>query len=112
MWREDVSRAFDGSECRVHNISPLPFFGVIEGVLETAGPPGYVGVIRVVVSLTNDVDAPKAKIIIHVGLALPLDVHAVETAVIALHDLNKNENLRLCFKWYFSIIFKELFLAA
>ena len=75
----------------MRNISPFPFFGVIEGVLETTGPPGYVGIIRVVVSLTNDVDAPKAKIIIHVSLALPLDVHAVETTVIALYDLNKNE---------------------
>ena len=76
----------------MHNISPLPLFGVVEGVLQTAGPPGYVGIIWVVVSLTNDVDAPKAKVVIHVGLALPLDVHTVKTSIVALDDLRINEN--------------------
>ena len=70
---------------------PLPFFGVVESVLQAARSPGYIRVIRVVVPLANDVDAPKAKIVIHVTLALPLDVDAVKAAVIALHDLQEVE---------------------
>ena len=75
----------------MHN-SPLSLFGVVECVLQTAGSPSYVGIIWVVVSLTNDVDAPKAKVVIHVGLALPLDVHTVKASIVALDDLRINEN--------------------
>ena len=72
--------------------SPLPLFGVVECILQTAGSPGYVGIIWVVVSLTNNVDAAEAKVVIHVGLALPLDVHTVKTSIVALDDLRINEN--------------------
>ena len=76
----------------MHNNSPLSLFGVVECVLQTAGPPGYVGIIWVVVSLTNNVDAPKAKVVIHVGLALPLDVYTVKTTIVALDDLKIEGN--------------------
>ena len=63
------------------------YFGQFQGVLKAARALGDIGIVGVVVTFTHDFDIAKPVQVVHVGLAFPLDVLAVPSAVVALHHL-------------------------